>query len=167
MGVELLYPMRTYLIVSSYGDRVNVMAADWVIPVSYKPFRVGIAISPKRFTYELIKKSGEFVISVPSIELKEKVNTVGNVSGRLEDKSRLFRFKPAIKIKTPHIEECVANLECVVWDEKVCGDHNLIIGDVIAEDYRKDVYVDGVRVDAVRLLAHTWGNFTTFLDRYV
>lgn len=167
MGVELLYPMHTYLIVSAYEGKTNVMAADWVIPVSYRPFRVGVALSPKRFTYELIKKSGEFVVSVPSVELKEKVIKVGNISGRVEDKSKYFKFKKGKRIGTPLIEECLANLECVLWDEKNCGDHNLVIGEVVAEDYSPEVYRDGTPTELSRFLVHTWGKFTTFYDKYL
>ncbi|MEM4037775.1 MAG: flavin reductase, partial [Desulfurococcaceae archaeon] len=69
MAYRLLYPIRTYLVVSGrYGEEVNVMAADWVMPVSAKPFMVAVAIAPTRYTYRLVEKYGEFVVSVPSVE---------------------------------------------------------------------------------------------------
>ena len=166
MGVELLYPMHTYLVVSAYEGKVNVMAADWVMPVSYEPFRIGVSLSPKRLTYELIKKSGEFVIAVPSLDLKDRVLRAGSVSGRDEDKSTLFRFGKGKKVSVPIIEECVANIECILRDDINLGDHHLIVGDVVAEDFADFAYDEGARIDRVRFIAHTWGRFTTFADKY-
>ncbi|MCD6196326.1 MAG: flavin reductase, partial [Staphylothermus sp.] len=51
MAYRLLYPLRTYLIVSGrMSEEVNVMTADWVTVLSHKPVLVGVAISPKRYT---------------------------------------------------------------------------------------------------------------------
>ncbi|MGB9827924.1 MAG: flavin reductase [Thermosphaera sp.] len=58
---KLLYPMRTYLVVSGrIGEEVNVMTADWVTMVSAEPFIIAVAISPKRYTHKLITKYKEF-----------------------------------------------------------------------------------------------------------
>ena len=56
---RLLYPLRTYLIVSGTLEKPNVMTADWVIPLSFQPELVGIGIGKKRYTYELIKRGKE------------------------------------------------------------------------------------------------------------
>ncbi|MEM4586959.1 MAG: flavin reductase, partial [Desulfurococcaceae archaeon] len=70
MSYRLLYPLRTYLITSGdYGSEYNVMTADWVIPLSAKPFILGVSIAPRRYTHTLISKYGEFVVSVPSIKI--------------------------------------------------------------------------------------------------
>ena len=56
----LLYPLRTYLIVSGrLGEEVNVMAADWVTIASSNPFTIAVAIAPIRYTHKLVKKYNE------------------------------------------------------------------------------------------------------------
>lgn len=166
MGVELLYPMRTYLIVSSDGERTNVMAADWVVPLSHEPFMVGVVISPKRLTYEFIEKTGEFVVAVPTLDLKMKVWKAGTVSGRDEDKSTLFKFVPSAKVGVPSIEECVANLECRVVEKREYGDHVFIAAEVLHSTYADFAFDGGARIDRIRFLAHTWGRAATFDTRY-
>jgi flavin reductase (DIM6/NTAB) family NADH-FMN oxidoreductase RutF len=52
--------MLTTLVTSSYKGKNAIMAAAWVTPVSYIPPRVGVAISPERFTYNIVKNSGFF-----------------------------------------------------------------------------------------------------------
>ncbi|MCD6301672.1 MAG: flavin reductase, partial [Staphylothermus sp.] len=70
MAYRLIYPKRTYLIVSGRLDEeVNIMTADWVTVLSHKPTLVGVAVSPKRYTHKLIEKYGEYVIAVPSKDM--------------------------------------------------------------------------------------------------
>ena len=77
---RLLYPMRTDLIVSGrLGEEVNVMAADWVTVLSFRPEIVGVAISLKRYTHRLIEKYGEFM--TPSER--------GHVEGRMDSRGRV------------------------------------------------------------------------------
>lgn len=61
---RLLHPKLVVLVVSIGKDgRANVMPAAWVTPVSVNPPLVAVAISPKRYTYKLIKESGEFTLN--------------------------------------------------------------------------------------------------------
>ncbi|MCC6041365.1 MAG: flavin reductase family protein, partial [Desulfurococcaceae archaeon] len=116
---RLLYPLRTYLIVSGrLGEEVNVMAADWVTVVSADPFMVAVAIAPARYTHRLIKKYGEFVLSVPSLDMLRDVWIVGSEHGPEKLKKTKLKFKQAMRVKTPIIDGALANLECRVVDER-------------------------------------------------
>ncbi|MEM0059324.1 MAG: flavin reductase, partial [Desulfurococcaceae archaeon] len=78
MAYRLLYPLRTYLVVSGkLGEEVDVMAADWVTIISAQPFILAASIAPTRYTYKLVKKYGEFVISVPGLEMLRDVWITG------------------------------------------------------------------------------------------
>ena len=78
---HLLYPMRTFLIVSGQGEEANIRAADWLTYLSTKPIIVGVSINPKHHTHNLIRKYKEFVISIPSIEILKDVLIAGRKSG--------------------------------------------------------------------------------------
>jgi flavin reductase (DIM6/NTAB) family NADH-FMN oxidoreductase RutF len=156
--------MRTYLIVSGSFDEVfNVMAADWVTPLSSKPFLVGVAVSPRRFTYSLIKKYREYVISIPSLENLEDVWIVGSESGPEKLKKTKLRFSRGSKVSTPIIENTLANIECRVIDERVYGDHEFFVGEVVHVSYREDVFRELEPDPGAGFLAHVaWNKFVTF-----
>lgn len=164
MLYRLLYPLRTYLIVSGrIGDEINVMAADWVTIVSVEPFLVAVSIAPTRYSFKLIKKYGEFVISVPSIHMLNDVWISGTEHGPEKIKKTKLEFIPASKIKTPIIGNALANLECKVVGEHKYGDHVLFIGEVVAHHKKEEAYRDNEPKIEVGFLAHiALERFTTF-----
>ncbi|MEM1618921.1 MAG: flavin reductase family protein [Desulfurococcaceae archaeon] len=164
MAYRLLYPFRTYLVVSGrYGEEVNVMTADWVTPVSAKPFMVAVAVAPTRYTYKLLEKYGEYVISVPSLENLRDVWIVGSEHGPEKLKKTKFEFTPASKVGTPIIRNALANLECRVYDKRTYGDHVLYVGEVLAYHYRENAYVNyEPRLEAGFIAHIAMNKFTTF-----
>jgi len=161
---RLLYPLRTYLIVSGrVGEEVNVMTADWLTVVSANPFLIATAIAPTRYTYKLIKKYGEFVVSVPSVNMLRDVWIAGSEHGPGKLSRTEFKFTRARKVGTPIIENALANLECRVVGEHVYGDHVLFIGEVLATHYRESAFKDNEPILEAGFLAHiAWNKFTTF-----
>ncbi|NHW88586.1 MAG: flavin reductase family protein [Archaeoglobales archaeon] len=164
--LELLYPLRTYLIVSGH-EKVNVMTADWVVPLSFDPPMLGVSIGHKRFTNKLIKECKEFVVAVPTIELLKDVWIAGTTSGAKEDKTSKLRltFIPSKKVKVPSIKECQANIECKVVNEVETGDHTFFVGEIVASSYG-DAFKGGKPDLSYRFIMHAgFGkNFTTNSD---
>jgi flavin reductase (DIM6/NTAB) family NADH-FMN oxidoreductase RutF len=111
---------------------------------SNNPPLVGIGIAPGRYSYRLIKESGEFVLGIPDKELVRVVNYCGTKSGRDVDKFKETKLTPVkgIAVKAPLIKECHVNIECSVLNEVKAGDHNWFIGEVkkvhIDETYDKE-----------------------------
>jgi len=122
------------LITSKFKEQKNVATVSWVMPISSSPPLVAIAITKKRFTYDLIRNSREFVINIPSKELLPVVTVCGMSSGRELDKFAKAGLIPGKgkKLEVPIIEECLGHLECKVVGETDAGDHVLFIGDIIA-----------------------------------
>ena len=169
MAYRLLYPLRTYLIVSGrLGEEVDVMAADWVTVVSAKPLAVAVAIAPTRYTYKLVERYGEFVVSVPSVDMLRDVWIVGTEHG--PDKLRKTRLElvPAREVGTPIIGNALANLECRVIGRHPYGDHVLYVGEVLTYHRREDAYREFEPNLGAGFLAHVaWDKFTTFRAEYV
>lgn len=164
MVYRLLYPMRTYLIVSGRLDgEVNIMAADWVTVLSFKPCLVGVAVSPKRYTHRLIKKYGEYVIAVPSIDMLDDVWIAGTMSGPEKLKNMKITLVDSRRLKTPSIKEALANIECKVIDSRDYGDHTLFVGEVVDYSYKESAYKNSEPVLGAGFLAHiAWNKFVTF-----
>jgi len=141
MAYRLLYPLRTYLIVSGrMSEEVNVMTADWVTVLSHKPVLVGVAISPKRYTHRLIEKYGEYVIAVPSKDMLRDVWIAGTESSPNKLSYMNISFIESKTIKTPSIREALANIECKVVAKNTYGDHTFFVGEVIGYTFNKGVY---------------------------
>lgn len=163
MSYRLLYPMRTYLIVSGRGAEANVMAADWVTVLSHDPTLIGVSISPKRYSHRLIIKYKEFVVSIPSIDMIDDVWVSGTLSGPSKLKKMKITLVSSTKIDTPSIKEALANIECKLIDYKTYGDHTLFVGKVVGYSYRKDAFREWEPIPDAGFLAHVaWNKFITF-----
>lgn len=166
MAYRLLYPMRTYLLVSGRINReVNVMTADWVTVVSAQPFIIAVSVAPSRYSYGLITKYGEFVISVPSLEMLQDVWTAGTEHGPKKIHKTKFELIPGSMVQTPIIKNALANIECKVIGIHPYGDHVLFVGEVITYHYREDAFKDNEPLLSAGFIAHIARNkFTTFKE---
>ncbi len=153
---RLLYPMRTYLVVSGRGEETDVMAADWVTVVSHKPVLVGVAVSPERVTWGLIRKHREFVIAVPSVKMLNDVWTAGTEHGPEKLRNVSFTMVPSKTIQTPSIAQALANLECRLIDERTYGDHTWFVGEVVGSSFKRDAFPHGKPKPSAGFLAHTY-----------
>lgn len=161
--LEYLYPLRTYLIVSGV-EKPNVMTADWVVPLSFNPELLGVAIGHSRYTHSLIKECGEFVVAVPTIELLKDVWKAGTLSGAKGDKMEKLGLTlvESKKVKVPSIKECQANIECRVVKEVETGDHTFFVGEILDVSYG-DAFKGGKPDINYKFVMHaSFGkNFTT------
>jgi len=159
------------LLTSAYQDKKDVMALAWYMPVSHTPRCIAIAIVPKRYSYQLIGKSKEFVLNIPSIEFKSFLLKCGSCSGRDVDKYKEFRLKTlkAKKVSALLLEDCVAHIECVVVDEKKVGDHQVLIGEVVAASANEGIVKpDGIiDLKKAKMLHHLGGTSFGVSEREV
>ncbi|MCC5994485.1 MAG: flavin reductase family protein [Candidatus Aenigmarchaeota archaeon] len=137
---EQIFPRVVALIVSTdENEKENVMTASFLMPVSFNPKYVALAIAEERLTFENIKKTREFTLNVCSEEMKEKAIICGSYSGREKDKFELAKLeKEKSKVVKPSlIKEAPISFECRVEFMKKFGDHWLIVGRVVEEHVRK------------------------------
>jgi flavin reductase (DIM6/NTAB) family NADH-FMN oxidoreductase RutF len=106
---------------------------SWHTMMGFEPPLVGCVISSSNYTFDLLKATKECVINIPTVELSKQVVDCGNSSGRTIDKFKEFGLTPvdASCVEAPLIDECYANLECRVVDEKMVAKYNLFILEVI------------------------------------
>ena len=125
----------TTILVTAVDDKgaPNIITLAWHTPISIDPPLYGISVGPKRYSHELIRNSGEFVVNYPSFDLLEKVHHCGSVSGRKEDKFRQTGLTPlpSEKVGAPGIAECYLNIECRLVDGPSFGDHTWFVGEVV------------------------------------
>jgi len=133
-----LYPRQMILITTAgtYREKRkdNISTLAWSTPTSVRPELVAISVNNSSLSFDFILETEEFVINIPSIEMKDKVLFCGTASGRTADKFTETGF-PAIlaeKVKPKLIKECIANIECELSGSIKTGDHTLFIGEIVA-----------------------------------
>jgi flavin reductase (DIM6/NTAB) family NADH-FMN oxidoreductase RutF len=141
------------------GERVGIITLAWTMPVSGDPPMVGIAVSPRRFSHEIIRRSGEFAVNVPPASLLEAVWICGTTSGRDADKfaaAGLTR-SAARAVGAPLVGECIGHLECRVEQAVTAGDHTVFLGRVVAADAEPASLGEEVRPAGLQTLHHVGG----------
>ncbi len=134
-SVNLFYPAPVALVTCSKdGEDPNIITIAWTGMLSSEPPTVGIAIRPGRYSHGLVSFSREFGVNFPKAEDIEKVDFCGVASGKKVNKFEKCGFTPfeGVRIRTPLIQECPVNLECIVIDAINLGSHTLFIGEMVA-----------------------------------
>lgn len=132
---RLLNHGPTVLVTSKHGDKANVMAAAWSMPLDFSPPKVTVVIDRNTLTRELVDASGEFALNIPSRELAKATLAVGSKSGREGDKFAEFGLQTfaAEKIAAPLLEGCLGWLECrVIAEPHIQQRYDLFIGEIVA-----------------------------------
>ena len=126
---RLLEPGPVVMVTTARNGRANIMTMSWHMMMDFEPSIVGCVISNRNYSFRILKKTGECVINIPTLELAAKTVRVGNTSGRTIDKFKAFRLTPvaASRVKAPLIAECYANLECKVVDARLADRYNVFI----------------------------------------
>jgi flavin reductase (DIM6/NTAB) family NADH-FMN oxidoreductase RutF len=114
------------------GER-NIMTMGWHMVMEFSPSLVGCYIWTENHSFDLIRKSKECVINIPTIEIANTVVAIGNSTGRDIDKFEKFKLTavPAAEITAPMIGECYANLECRLYDSRLIKKYSLFVWEVV------------------------------------
>ena len=160
---ERMYPNPAVMVSCSIDKRDNIITLAWVGTVCSKPPMISISIRPSRYSHEIISKSKEFVINIPTPELTGVCDLCGTRSGRDIDKFKetgLTREKGSA-VSTPIIKECPVNIECQVRQIISLGTHDLFIGEVVSVDADEEViYPDGeIDYDKISMVSYLMNNY--------
>jgi len=138
---RLQYPETVSIIIVKEGEgRYNPMSASWYTFTSIEPQMLAISIGFQRYTYDLMLKQKDFVLSLPSIKMEAEVRLFGSESGRDMDKITASGTptQPATRIDGILLSDASVNYECVIRDSMVTGDHVLFSAEIIASHHHMD-----------------------------
>ena len=112
----------------------NITTVSWLGIINTEPFMAYISVRPSRHSYNIIKRTGEFVINVPTKDLAFETDCCGLKSGKNTDKFKEMNITPekAFSINCVTIKESPINMECKVKDIIELGTHHMFISDVVA-----------------------------------
>lgn len=137
------------------NGRENALAVAYCGNCSYDPPMVMVGIVPTRYSYQMIKESGCFVVNLVSEDNQDLFDYMGSHSGRDGDKLQATEAKTvdAIKVDAPLIPDCPVNIECAVVDSIRTGSHEMFIGKIEYVHVDDDLVADGkIDYSKIRLL---------------
>lgn len=141
---NMLYPIPAVLISVADGKgNDNMFTVAWAGTICSDPPMVSISVRKSRYSYDMIKDTGEFVINLTTKDLAFATDYAGVKSGRDVNKwaeLKLTKVK-SLKVSAPSIEECPVSIECKVREIKELGTHDMFIADVVAVT-ANDKYMD-------------------------
>ena len=161
----MVYPVPAVLV--SCGDpagRTNVLTVAWTGTVSSDPVMAYVSVRPERWSYGIIRESGEFVINLTTKELARATDLCGVKSGRDLDKweaAGLTREKAEKLRFAPLVKESPVNIECRVKDVHEYGAHHMFVGEVLCVHADEEYLDENGRFDLGRagLMAYSHGEY--------
>ena len=153
-----LVPCPVALLTVAGKDGPNIITLSWVANVCSNPPTVVAGIRPQRYSYNLVKEAGEFVLNIPTSEQIEGTKFAGTKSGRDYDKFAEGGFTPelATKVSAPMIKECPINVECKTTQIIPLGAHDLFIAEVVAVHIDESALDEQGRFDASKTSLFTY-----------
>ncbi len=145
-----LFPCPVVLVtcVDSEGSP-NIITLAWVGVVCSNPPMLGFGVQPRRYSYRLIERSGEFVVNIPTTDIVKETDFCGMVSGKDVNKFSQTGLtpEPAEIVKPPLIKECPVNIEGVVKTKIPLGVHHLFLGEVVQVHVEQEILNEKGRID--------------------
>lgn len=132
---NMLYPLPVVMVsVADKQGNANIITIAWAGTICSNPPMVSISVRPERYSYQIIKDTGEFVINLTTKELAYATDYCGVKSGRDVDKFKEMNLTAiqGTEVKAPLIGESPVSLECKVREIKALGSHDMFIADVVA-----------------------------------
>lgn len=162
-GGALLAPVPPALVSCGTVENPNVLTIAWTGIINTKPPMTYISVRPSRYSYNIIKQSGEFVINLTTSSMCREVDFCGVRSGKDINKLEKcgFHAVAAVKVSAPVIEECPVSLECRVTDIKPLGTHDMFIAEIVGADI-DERYIDSkgkLNLQQCGLMAYAHGEY--------
>ncbi len=163
-GGNMLYPVPAVMVACQrIGERPNIITIAWAGTICSDPAMISISVRPERYSYDIIRDTGEFTVNLVTPELTYAADYCGVCSGRAVDKFAEMKLTaiPSEKIQAPGIGESPVILECRVTQRLELGTHHMFLAEIVA------VSVDSTKLDeagklhlnSVGLVAYSHGEY--------
>ncbi len=161
---NMLYPVPAVMVsCGREGEKPNIITVAWCGSICSSPAMLSISVRPERYSYDIIKETGEFVVNLTTKELTYATDYCGVKSGRDVDKFKEMNLTPIAskEIKAPGIAESPVNIECKVKDIIPLGSHDMFIAEVVSVNI-DDKYMDEngkFMLNSTGLVAYSHGEY--------
>ena len=166
-GGNMLNPTPVVMVsCGSTLDEYNIITIAWAGTVCSDPPMCSISVRPERYSYDIIKKEGSFVINLVNKQLAPYADWCGVRSGRKYNKFVETGLTPvrATQVSAPMIEESPVNLECKVTQILPLGSHDMFLAEVVAVHVNGKLFspkTDAIDLRRADLVTYSHGHYYT------
>jgi len=131
---NMIYPLPVVMVsTGATPDEFNIITIAWTGTICSDPPMCSISVRPGRHSYEILRRTGDFVINLTTRSLSFATDWCGVRSGRDYNKFAEMHLTPgkAAKVRSPIIEESPVNIECRITEIKPLGTHDMFLAEVV------------------------------------
>ena len=162
-GSTLLAPVPAALVSCGTMENPNALTVAWTGITCSDPPMTYISVCPERYSYEIIKNSGEFVINLTTGAMARATDFCGVRSGREMDKLAAagLTAEPANAVSAPVITQSPLSLECRVRQIIPLGSHDMFLAEIVAVDVEEKLLDEAgkLRLEKAGLMAYSHGEY--------
>ncbi len=167
-GGALIAPIPAVMVSCGDFEKSNIITVAWCGITNTVPPKTYISVRPSRYSYDIIKQSGEFVINLVPSTLAKTADFCGIYTGKKVDKFEKCGLtkEKASKVNVPLIGECPISIECKVTDIIPLGSHHMFLADILAVNVEKRL-LDGDKlcINRAHLCAFAHGEYYKLGER--
>ena len=138
-----IYPLPVVMVSCGNMEKSNIITVAWTGIANTNPAMCYISLKPERYSFNIIKETGEFVINLTNKNLVYATDWCGVKTGAKVDKFKEMKLtkEKAKFVKCPIIKESPVALECKVKEIKELGSHCMFLAEILSIDADKK-YID-------------------------
>jgi len=160
----MIYPLPAVLVsCGATPEEYNVLTVSWTGTICSNPPMCYVSIRPERHSYDIIKRTGAFVINLTNRDLEFATDFCGVKSGRECNKFEMANLTPqkAEFVDAPIVLESPVSIECKVVEVKPLGSHDMFIAEVVNVVVEDSYLQENGQLDmaAMNLLAYNHGQY--------
>ena len=158
-----IYPIPAVMVSCGTMEKSNIITVAWTGILNTNPAMCYISVRPERYSHDIIKENGEFVINLTTKELAYATDWCGVKSGKNVDKFKEMHLtkEKANLVKAPLIKESPVSIECKVKQTIPLGSHDMFVAEVLSID-ADEKYIDekgAFDISKCNLIAYANGGY--------
>ena len=158
-----IYPIPAVMVSCGTMAKSNIITVAWTGILNTNPAMCYISVRPERYSHDIIKNNGEFVINLTTEKLAFATDWCGVKSGRDVDKFKEMKLtkEKGNFVKAPLIKESPVSIECRVKEIIPLGSHDMFVAEVLSID-ADEKYIDekgAFDISKCNLIAYANGGY--------
>ena len=167
---NMLYPIPAVMVsCQRKGEKPNIITVAWAGNVCSSPAMLSISVRKERYSYDILKETGEFVVNLTNRKLAAATDWCGVRSGKDYDKFKEMHLTPQESrfVSAPGIAESPVNIECKVKNILELGSHDMFVAEVLGVTVDEKLLDNKGKFDlrAADLISYSHGEYFTLGEK--
>ena len=157
------YPIPAVMVSCGDMEKSNIITVAWTGIIASDPATCYISVRKNRYSYNIIKNTGEFVINLTTRKLAYATDWCGVKTGAKVDKFKEMKLtkEKANFVNCPMIKESPVSVECKVKEIRELGSHHMFVAEILGINADEKYINENGAFDISKcdLIAYSNGNY--------